>query len=84
MKMILGEKPEFSYCSLEDGDSSEKLEKKIKESVNWKSESELLVLVDIYMSSHVEVQLHNYYLVKRNYLIAELVSAIGYGSICTT
>ena len=51
MKMILGEKPEFSYCSLENGDSSEKLEKKIKESVNWKSESELLVLVDIYSGS---------------------------------
>lgn len=51
MKMILGDEPEFTYCSLEDGESSEELEIKIKNSVNWKSDAELLILVDIYSGS---------------------------------
>lgn len=48
MKMILGDEPQFAYCSLEEGESSEELEMKIRNSVNWESDAELLILVDIY------------------------------------
>lgn len=51
MKMILGDEPEIFYCSLDEKDSNEDLDKKIRNSVDWNSCKEVLILVDVYSGS---------------------------------
>lgn len=51
MKMILGVNPDIVYCALEEGDSNEVFDTKIKDIVNWENDTELLILVDVFSGS---------------------------------